>query len=208
MQSISTGSVVEVTCISSYQAQTVLNVFHYFNSGGDITEANGDGELQGLLTRFNTLVWNASVNGMMTQLVSGFTTNLLKAQVVNPTRQYYVEKIVTDVGAVSGSGIPSDTNMSISLRTAGTRRGQTGNKKITGLPLSTVDGNRFSTGAQDAMGLTADLFPVVLNNNAATPQWTPIVWSPRSPTARRQMIAQNPQQEVRVLRRRQYGKGI
>jgi len=104
--------------------------------------------------------------------------------------------------------MPSDTNVTISLRTARVIQGSTGNKKFCGMPIASVVGNLLTAPAfADWTTFTAQLLQP-LNDTAMLARWKPCVWSPARPTDRADVIDAFVQPEVRVLRRRQYGKGV
>lgn len=207
-QSIPANAVVELTCVSRYQTQTILNVFHYYNSGASIALANGDSELLNLMEEHKAKVWSDPANGALLNVVDGFELDYLKVQVVNPARQYYIYTNVGEVGALAGEGIPSDTHLTTSFRVNLAGRGRTGNKKWTGLATAAIINNVFDPVYQSAFDLVCNQVRLTLPNLAAVATWVPIIWSPSSPTLRNLIIDGYSQEEVRVQPTRRFRKGI
>lgn len=207
-QAIPLNAVVELTAFSTYQNQTVMNVFHYHNALAAIPLPDGDNELQNLMSKFESTVWDDIANGWRMKVSSGFVLQALRAQVVTPGRQYYQQLTVNEAGALLGISIPSDTNITLSLRTAGAIRGMTGNKKFTGLELSSISGNAFTNPTITSWQPVGTLIRTTLTDIANADRWVPIVWSRLRPSDRRLIVGGTVQQEVRVLRRRQKGLGV
>lgn len=206
---LTTGDVVELTVEGLYQGSKTLNVFHYDWTGPITTPAEGVPELLNLITEFDTKIWNAALGAWRNRVCADYSVTRVKAQVVYPLRKHYVQSGFTNpAGAAPAPGIPSDTNITVSLQSERAGRGTTGNKKFTGLPLSTFSNALFASGELVFWALTGGLFLLNLNDTLATPSWTPIVWSKKRAGDRAPVIAYNVQKEVRVLRRRESGKGI
>ena len=208
MPDITPGAVVELTQFATYQGQTIMNVFHYEWTNANSGDYNV--ELLSLLDRFKINVWNGGLTPWKGLLVEDFVVQRWRAQRVAPSREYYLEKLAdaTDKGGIVAVGIPSDVNITVSLRGFSTVRGTTGNKKLTGLPIATLDGNLFTAGTVNTFQDMSDGFKTVLNDAGLVPSWTPIVWSPVRPLDRRQVIATTARPQVRVLRKREYAKGV
>lgn len=205
---VNQGDIVELVQFGSYQGQTVLNVFHYAYGLADTP--NYDAELANLLLKFDQNVWNPALSPWKALVVSDYAVQWWRAQRVNPARDYYIQRTPAgpELGNLVTPGIPSDTNLTISLRTLGIVRGMTGNKKITGVPASVITANLFTPGTVASYQAMAENMKAVLGNLAGNPAWGPMVWSPARPTDRRSIVAVTARSEVRVLRRRQYGKGV
>lgn len=207
-QSIPANAVVEITMLCNYQSSRVMNVFHYYNSMATIPEADGVSELTSLGGKFTEAVLVAATGGLLARLVESFEIPSLRLQVVAPTRQYYMTHVIGVAGSQVDDGIPSDTNMTITLRPMAVGKGLSGNKKITGLPISTLEGPFFTTDAVTGMNTSGDKMRLKIEDSVGAERWVPIIWSPTKPADRRGITITEANNEVRVLRRRQVRLGI
>jgi len=206
--SIEVGDVVEVTLIGGLQCQTVLNVFHYVYDGlASLTD--GPTNMAAMLTDFWGSIVDLAGTGLKTLVTSEMGFHSARGQVVHPSRKPYIE--ITP-GVVTGSDvpptIPSNTNITIDLRTLAVGRGLTGNHRFTGLPLAAVDGNLFDPAVVVSWQAFAPHLLETLQDAALTDVFKPIVWSPRRPLDRRPVFDFTVQPQVRVSRSRTYGKGV
>lgn len=203
------GDVLELTLQSQYQGQQVRNVFHYraVITGGPVSD--GPAELADLGTLFNSQVVNPVGDPWSAKLVDTYLMINERLQIVHPIRKPYIDDVADAwAGAFATQGMPSDTNLTISLRTLVVGRGLTGNKKLTGMPVATVDGNEFTAGMIESAQLFGNRMTETITSTSTLIVWQPIVWSPGDPFARRDVWDAVAQTEVRVLRRRQKGVGI
>lgn len=207
-QTLAANSVVEITMRGTYQGSSVLNVFHYYNTTNAIV-ANGDAELLAMISNFRLLVWNPGGGaGVKDRLVDSFTLDYIQAQQVAPTRQYYQYTAIGETGARAEPGIPSDTNITLSFRTARALQGTTGSKHFTGLSITDMSAAVWTNATILNWVSQGSNMRVTLAGGAITASWDPIVWSPRRSTDRALIVGGNVQQEVRVMRRRQFRLGI
>lgn len=209
-QTIPANAVVAVTAVATYQTATVMHVSHYFNQLGDISAGNGELELNNLITKHLAACWltGADPDVCLNRFVTAFFLQYVQAQMVSPTRKYYVRQIMGTPGTVDEAGCPSDTNLTVSLRTDRVIRGTQGNKKFTGWPASAIEGNQWSATALTNARALGVKFGQILADSAATMRWVPIAWSKQRPTDRAQIITVTERQEVRVLRTRERGVGV
>lgn len=206
---LTTGDVVELTVEALYQGSKVLNVFHYEWGGPITTPTDGVLEVTNLIDEFSSKVWNPAAGSWRARVTADYQITRYKAQVVFPTRKHYIQKAeLNPAGAAPAPGIPSDTNLTISIQSERAGRGTTGNKKFTGLPLSTFSNALFATGEAILWAIVGGKLISPLLDILATPSWTPIVWSKKLSAERAPAIGISVQPEVRVLRRRQSGKGV
>lgn len=207
---LNNNDVCEVTMVSEYQGQQVRNVWHYQASFTFTTFDDGPTAVGILLTQFDSEIINPAANKLQALVVPAFACRGYRGQVVYPIRKPYISRpdLFWTGSNVSVTGIPSDTNITVDLRTLSVGRGLTGNKKFTGLPLSAITANEFTAGTVTDWGTVGTRFANPILDVANNINWYPLVWSPRRPTDRRQVWNTTTQPEVRVLRRRQKGIGI
>lgn len=191
-----------------YQGQIILNVFHYNNVSG-APYVNGDAELSNLITKFHDRVWDPPIiDGIRDFMSTGYMLQYITAQQVHPARQYYNYIPYNEAGLVAGDGVPSDTNLTVSFRTARALRGSTGNKKFTGMALTTLNGNAWTNAIIASFDSLQGQFMAALFDVALAPSWNPTVWSPQRPLDRTTLVGTIARDQVRVLRRRQLRLGI
>lgn len=208
---IAPTDVVEVTARATYQGQVCLNVAHYFYTGA-ASLSNGLGELEALNDSFmNEVLIGAQpdLDGLTKVQVEGYQYTSVRSQMVYPQRYYFVEKLTPLLkGTVVGGGIPSNTHFSASFRTTGTHRGDSGNKKITGLSTNAISGNVFSTQAYTDALTAVGKFRLSLKGTEAAANWRPIVWGPKNPQSRKEIIGLSAVNAVRTLTNRGLLRGI
>lgn len=206
---LANDDVIELTMSGKYQGSTIINSFHYKWAGGFLANPLGSDEVQNLLQQFETRVWEAVVGGIRSRLTNEFRLDRLLAQIVWPVRKHYLEwNVANPLGSAVPPGVPSDTNITISLRTERVGRGRTGNKKITGMPLATFDGAQFTSGERIAWTVATARLLDTQPDLAGIQNWIPIVWSRRRAADRARVIGATVRPEIRVLRRREQGKGV
>lgn len=204
---VATNDCIQVTVFSRYQGQRVLNVFHYVYTGPP--RSDGFTLFQSLLSNFQLLVIQYPTKAWFHLVTTDFVFEFVQAQTVHPTRQPYVQlDLLALIGTLAVPSIPSDTNITVSLRTLVIGRGKTGNKKFTGLSTSSFDGNVFTGPTLVDWQQFSGCLKNPLQDDTATDAFFPIVWSRRLATQRRQVFGTNARPEVRVLRSREAGKGV
>src|SRR4249920_1167833 len=117
--------VIELTCFSSYQGQRILNVFHYeYKLAPPVLDAAND--IYALLADFNAKVITNGIIGWQNYVVSDFSFDFQRAQIVYPTRQPYLQQNTPlTAGTKAPPGVPSDTNLTIDFRTLTVGQGLT-----------------------------------------------------------------------------------
>lgn len=205
---INPNDVIEVTMFGTYQASYCLNVFHFINGGALIDAVNSDAEMTNLLGKFKAALWDGGGTGLKSLMTDGYRLEWIRGQPVAPTRRYYLDYGVGEAGSVAGDGIPSDTHMCVTTRSGAVGRGRTGNKKITGLSLATLDGANFTAASRIAMNLAFNPLLTPLDSLTAAAVWQLAVWSPASSTGRNPVLSLSSRSNVRVMRRRELFRGI
>src|ERR1044072_2205037 len=127
---LSPSDVVELTSFATYQGQRILNVFHYEYRGLSVV-ADAVPDLNAMLIDFQNRVIAPATNGWRDGLVTDFVFDYQRAQIVSPVKQPYIQNTTALLaGTLTPPGIPSDTNLTVDLRTLAVGRGLTGNKKF------------------------------------------------------------------------------
>jgi hypothetical protein len=202
------ADVVEATFVGSFQGSTILNVWH-FNAQLDVALVDSGAWFDGLLNALQQDYWQGA--GMMKSLVStDYTLLEIRAQVVWPTRRFYLKKAINEQGTKIGAAMPSDTHLEVALRTNAVGRGKTGNKKFTGLVAAEFLGPVWlpaTVAAWQAFGdeMLFTIQPLIADANKVA---VPIVWSRKRSADRRNIIATTAREEVRVEPSRRLFQGI
>lgn len=205
---INPNDIVEVTMQGRYQGSQILNVFHFYNSGGLIDAVNSDSQMNAMLTSFKTAFWTGGGSGLQSLVTDGYSLEVLRGQPILATRRYYIDKGIDEAGSVAGAGVPSDTHMCINTRSGAVGRGRTGNKKVTALSVSALDEASWTFAARTAMNLAFVPLLTPLNDDGGVPRWVWCVWSPAIPTDRNPVIGVRARGTVRVMRRRELFRGV
>lgn len=205
---IAPNDIISLTTKAEYQQQTIMNVFHYkaFISS---TIADGAAELTALNAFFYNNIWKAAVAaGWANQVVESFRMDWFQAQVIYPNRQFYIRRLVGELGAQPNPGCPSNTGITINWQTQFATRGRSGAKHFTALPLDALTGNRIAP-----LFVTAwqNLQPLLLEPRdtlAGVGQLVPVVWSMAQPGTPSEVVLATALDEVRIMRRRTFRIGV
>lgn len=205
---INPNDVIEVTMQGRYQGSEVLNVYHFYNSGGLVDASSSDTEMNTLLTNFKDVFWTGGGSGLQSILTDGYSLEVIRAQPILTTRRYYIDKGIDEAGSVAGPGVPSDTHMCVNTRSGAVGRGRTGNKKITALSIASLDEASWTFASRIAMNLAFTPLLTPLAGVVDAQKWTWCVWSPQIPTDRNPVIGVRARGTVRVMRRRELFRGV
>ena len=207
------GDVIQVTLQGFHEGQIILNVFHYVFHNDDVPVVNTHTFLQGVNIAAATALLD-NVSGIPVIQSTNFEWQSVTSQIVYPDRSVFARLAVSFFGAVAdGQDMPVDTHVCVSLQSDGTGRGKSGNKKICGMKATQLDADNGALWADDflaAVDTVSGQFAEILIPVIGEPDNTldPIVWSPKLPTERRELVDIFTRDEVRVEPSRRFRKGI
>lgn len=207
---INPADIVQFTVFQDYQNSRLLNIWHYQVTADTPVQSDGAAVMTNMINEFETLFYGAG--GAIPALThSTLAYRQIRGQVVFPTRRFYVPKLLN----YSGSGgaaltpLPSDTQLRVTLRNATPGRGVNGGKSFGGLTTSDMTGAVWNVGARSVwQSNVADHVVDELSNPPETWHLQPVVWNARDPLTPGEIAVGIVQEEVRVMRRRQFRIGI
>jgi hypothetical protein len=205
---ISTGDVIELTCIGSYLSQTILNVFHYKYSGPLIGTGDYAGELGFLIQNFHDLVWDFGAGSWRSNVSQNFTLKSIRAQKVQPTREYYQQTNYADIGQQVGTDMPANVALGISFFTDRAFRGASGSKRFAGLISDQLNGGLVKPATQVLWTPAANAMTLVISGGALTHLYAPTIWSRKRAADRSNILSFVVRDTARTQHRRTVGLGI
>lgn len=207
--SISGGDVIECRVNAYFQSSLIMNVYHYKVDNSFVGTALGTGELTNWLDAFLLRFYGAA--GPIPSLQStGLTYTNAQAQMVWPTRRYYVSRSMPYTGVRAGAAdLPSDIQLCTTLRSDTVGRGRAGRKSYAGFQIDQFVNAFWKATLTTPWDATViPLFPMDLAATAPVAMNTrPQIWSPAVGGRRQDLIQAVTQNQVRVMRRRQIGIG-
>lgn len=207
-QPVASGAVVELRMYQRLFDQVLITTMHYYNKYLAIPTADGDNEINNLMTNWYNHLWDPAAAQTWGKLQSSDVTyEAVVGQVVEPARQYYLRQNMT-VNPVGTASAPSQVSASLTLRNDVVGRGRVGGIRIGGIPKADIDGDYLTMAAYNKLVNVALLIADPLQDIAGTDRWYPIIWSHRYRLARNEIIGWIAHQDTRAMQRRVVGHGI
>jgi hypothetical protein len=207
--SIAANDLIECRVNAFFQSSLIMNVYHYKVASDFVGTSTGTGLLTDWLDKFLALLYGAG-GPIPLQQSTNLTYTNAQAQIVFPTRHYYVSRTMPYTGSRgSAADLPSDVQLACTMRNDTTGRGKAGRKSFAGFQVDQFTGAFWNSTLTSPWGtnvipkLSRDvtaLIPISMNT-------TPQVWSPRVGGTRQDVIEAVLRNQVRVMRRRQIGIG-
>lgn len=208
MPAIANTNIVELTMFGEYQSQAILNVFHYQYNGAGIEEADYTDNMAAVGTKFVAGPWKNAVSGIKNFVVSDYLLRKVRCQLIYPTRGYYVDTAVVENGSVAPPGCPANVGITLAYATNRAKRGVTGSKRFTALPLAGLNGGLWSNGTVANWTTVTNSLDDALTGVNILDVFFPTVWSPKRPNDRATLLRITPNAQVRTQHRRSVGLGI
>lgn len=205
---VGNGNLAQVVVWSTYQSSKILNVFHYEAICAAPID-DGPGEVLNLAQSFNALVINAVIGTKWRDwVVQAFQFNYTQAQIIHPTRRYYLSEVTDVTGVLMAEGCSSNIGATVLLQSNKVGRGRSGSKHFTGFDLNDAGGGTLPNATRTKVSETIDKAKATFSGVDPGLQWEARIWSASHPTDRNRIVSTYVWPESRIMRRRTLHVGI